>query len=64
MTKACQKCGRTIITKEEFKIILGKEPICNICNFKIQLSSEEINRILLEVGELVTEKIKEDINYE
>ena len=41
---SCQKCKRDFISKEDKKIIIGKEPICPICSGEIKIKEDENGR--------------------
>ncbi len=36
----CQKCLREFVSEKELKIILNKEPICNLCSNKLKIKDE------------------------
>ena len=33
---SCQRCGKEIVTEEEFIIVINKLPICKVCSGKIK----------------------------
>jgi len=52
----CQRCKRNFCSREEFKIFLNKEPICDICSGKIELTKGDIERINEQIEIIIEEE--------